>query len=79
MLVEVDVVWLGGVDTTPGESIIPVILVDVWLGVGAGAGAPGESIIPANAGTARTAVTIATAHAWRNLFTFVASYRFTIL
>jgi len=40
---------------------------DVWLGVGAGAGAPGESIIPANAGTARTAVTIATAHVRRNL------------
>lgn len=42
---------------------------DVWLGVGAGAGAPGVSIIPANAGTDRTAVTIATAHVRCNLFT----------
>ena len=42
---------------------------DVELGVGVGVGkAPGESIIPANVGTARTAVTIATAHVRRNLF-----------
>jgi len=45
----------------------------VWLG--AGAGAPGESIIPANAGTARTAVTIAMAHIRRNLFTIVSSLK----
>jgi hypothetical protein len=49
------------------------VLVDVWLGVGAGAGAPGESIIPANAGTARATVTIVTAQVRRNLFTFVTS------
>jgi len=42
MLVEVEVVWLGGVDTAPGESIIPVMLGDVWLG-GGGATTPGES------------------------------------
>ena len=50
MLVEVDVVWLGG---------------------GGGATTPGESMIPANAGTARTAATTATAHALRNLFTIL--------
>ena len=44
-----------------------VELDDVWLGVGA----PGVSIIPANAGTARTAVTIATAHVRRNLLTIL--------
>jgi hypothetical protein len=66
MLVEDD----GG-DTTPGESIIPVMLVDAWLGVGAGAGAPGVSIIPANAGTDRTAVRIATAQVRRNFFTIL--------
>jgi hypothetical protein len=48
MLVEVDVVWLGGGATTPGESMIP-----------------------ANAGTARTAATIATVHVLRNLFTIL--------
>jgi len=50
--------------------IVVVVLVEVdWLG--AGAGAPGESIIPANTGTARIAVTIATAHVRRNLFTIL--------
>ncbi len=45
------------------------VLVDVWLG--AGAGAPGASIIPANAGTDSTTVTIATAHVRRNLLTIL--------
>lgn len=44
---------------------------DVWLGGGGGDTTPGESIIPANAGTARTAVTIATAHVRRNLLTIL--------
>jgi hypothetical protein len=39
------------------------VLVDVWLGVGA----PGESSCPAKVDTARTAVTITTAHIRRNL------------
>jgi len=43
MLVEVDVVWLGGVDTAPGESVVPVMLVDVSLGGGGGVTTPGES------------------------------------
>ena len=52
----------------------------VWLDVGAGAGAPGESmvpttpgesIVPANPETARTPVTIATAHIRRNLLTIL--------
>ena len=43
MLVEVEVVWLGDVETTLGESIIPVILVDVCVGGGGGATTPGES------------------------------------
>jgi len=42
---------------------------DVGLGGGGGDTTPGESIIPANAGMARTAVTIATAHVLRNVFT----------
>jgi hypothetical protein len=49
MLVEVDVVWLGGGGVTT----------------------PGESMIPANAGTARTAATIAAAQTLRNLFTIL--------
>ena len=48
-----------------------LVEVDVWLGVGAGAGAPGASIIPANAGTASTAVTIATAHIRLNFLTIL--------
>ncbi len=56
--------------------IIVVMLVevdDVSLGAGGGGGAttPGESIIPADAETARTAVIIATAHVLRNLFTIL--------
>ena len=60
--------------------LVEVGVLVVWLGVGAGAGVPGESIvpttpgesiIPANAGTARTAVTIATAHIRRNLLTIL--------
>ena len=52
----------------------------VWLGVGAGAGAPGvsiipttpgESIIPANADTNMATVTIATAHIRLNLLTIL--------
>ena len=43
----------------------------VWLGVGAGAGVPGESIIPANAEADRTAITIATAHVRCNLLTIL--------
>lgn len=70
VLVEVEDVS-SGVDTTPGESIIPVMLVDVWLGVGAGAGEPGESIIPANAEPARAAVRIAAAPIRRSLFTIL--------
>ena len=46
-----------------------LVEVDVW--VGGGATTPGESIIPANAGTARTIVTIATAHVRRNLVTIL--------
>jgi len=62
MLVEVDDVCVGvggggGGDTTPGESIVPT--------------APGESIIPADAETAMTTVTIATAHVRRSLFTIL--------
>lgn len=68
MLVEAEDVS-SGADTTLGESVASVMLVDVWLGVGAGAGAPGESMIPPNAETARTAVRIATADIRRNLFT----------
>ena len=55
-----------------------LVEVDVWVGAGAGAPGesivpvmPGESIIPANAGTARTIVTIATVHVRRNLFTIL--------
>jgi hypothetical protein len=46
---------------------------DVWLGGGGGGGdtTPGESIIPANAGTARAAVMIATAQVRRSLFTIL--------
>jgi hypothetical protein len=43
------------------------------VGLGTGAGVPGESIIPANAEMDRTEVTIATAHVRRNLLTFVTS------
>jgi len=49
MLVEVDVVWLGG----------------------GGGATPGESMIPASAGTARIAATMAAAHVLRNLFTIL--------
>jgi len=56
------------------------VLVDVWPGAGAGAGVPGESIIPANAGIARTAVTITTAHVRRSLLTILLPpVSFTIL
>jgi hypothetical protein len=60
--------------------LVEVEVLVVWLGVGAGAGAPGESIvptipgasiIPADAETARTTVTIATAHVRRNLLTIL--------
>ena len=44
---------------------------DVPLGGGAGAGAPGESIVPANAETESAALRIATAHVRRSLLTFL--------
>ena len=51
-----------------------VEVVDVWLGGGGvGAGAPGESIVPANTETASAIVRNAVAQVRRNLFTFCAS------
>jgi hypothetical protein len=50
---------------------------DVSLGGGGGGTTPGESIIPANTGTARTVVTIATAHIRRNLLT-VSNLQFSL-
>ena len=49
--------------------LVEVEVLAVWLGVGAGAGAPGASIIPAHAGTDRATATIAQVR--RNLLTIL--------
>jgi hypothetical protein len=55
--------------------MIVVVRLDVVvaLGGGGGVGAPGESICPAKAETARAKQRIATAHVWRRVF-IVASH-----
>ena len=45
--------------------------VDVSVGGGGGDAAPGEDIVPPNAETASAMLTIATAHVWRKVFTWV--------
>ena len=45
--------------------------VDVSVGGGGGDAAPGEDIVPPNAETASAMLTIATAHVWRRVFTWV--------
>lgn len=72
VIVRIMVIVMLDVEVNVSLVVILEVVVDVSLGGGGGDAAPGEEIVPANAGAASAMLRIATAQVWRRLFTLGA-------